>query len=461
MKEKEEQGREAAASETEQRKQKTIELSRYLFHKHYCENDVEAIVSLFDDEFSWLGTGEQEYATGTEKVTAIFRQFAGMVPHCHISGEEYDVSGLSPDIYLCTGRLWISTDPSDCYLRVHQRFSLIFRWTKDTARCCHIHISNPYIEMADDDVGFPTRMARQTYDYIQEYIAAEKKQIALQTAELDSIYNTIPCAILRMSRQNGVYRLITFNHAMTELIGHTQEEAEALDWSRGFCECVIPEDLPRLQASLDILKKPGDSSSIDYQIRKPSGELIYASGINSLISEDDNGQVIQRISFDISRRIELEGILKRMSFEDSLTGLYNRNKFNQDMELFQNQPPARAGIVCMDVNGLKEINDRQGHRAGDALLQRTATHIRRIFGKKAYRIGGDEFVVIDTESGREAFLTSIEVARASLRQDQISISFGLSFCCDGKCNITRQIHEADRDMYAEKKKYYQQTGKRR
>lgn len=68
----------------------------FLFHKHYCENDVEAIIELFDDKLSWIGAGENEYDAGTEKISGIFRQFAGMVPPCNIWNEEYHVIDISP-----------------------------------------------------------------------------------------------------------------------------------------------------------------------------------------------------------------------------------------------------------------------------------------------------------------------------------------------------------------------------
>ena len=47
-----------------------------MFHKHYCENDVEAIIALFDDKLSWIGAGENEYEKKKKKVSGIFRQFA-------------------------------------------------------------------------------------------------------------------------------------------------------------------------------------------------------------------------------------------------------------------------------------------------------------------------------------------------------------------------------------------------
>ena len=141
-----------------------VALTSYLMHRHYCENDVDGILAWFDDRFLWLGTGEEEYASGTETVKAIFRQFAGKVPKCNISDEHYDAIAIAPGVFVCTGRLWIATDPStNVYLRVHQRVAMVFRAVEGTLRCCHIHISNPYADMTVGDVGFPTRVARQTY----------------------------------------------------------------------------------------------------------------------------------------------------------------------------------------------------------------------------------------------------------------------------------------------------------
>ena len=47
------------------------ELTSFMLHKYYCENDIEAIVEYFDDKMSWLGAGEGEYAVGTETVSEI------------------------------------------------------------------------------------------------------------------------------------------------------------------------------------------------------------------------------------------------------------------------------------------------------------------------------------------------------------------------------------------------------
>ena len=183
------------------------EATSFLFHKHYCENDVEAIIKLFDDKMSWFGAGENEYATGTDNISGIFRQFAGMVPKCNIWNEEYHVIDISPDVFICSGRAWIATDPSTgIYLRAHQRITAVFRWADDAPRCCHIHISNPYSEMTQEDVGFPTQIGQYTYEYLNQCIEEYKRKIKEQTEILKKLSFE--------DSLTGLYNRNKFNHTM-------------------------------------------------------------------------------------------------------------------------------------------------------------------------------------------------------------------------------------------------------
>ena len=58
-----------------------IELTRFMVHKHYCENDVEPIIALMDREIVWIGAGEQEYATGLERLAEFFGSFRDRFPN--------------------------------------------------------------------------------------------------------------------------------------------------------------------------------------------------------------------------------------------------------------------------------------------------------------------------------------------------------------------------------------------
>lgn len=302
-------------------------LTSLMVHKHYCENDVEAVIALMDRDIVWLGTAENEYAAGLDTVAEIFRRFAGQVPRCNVSGETYRTLPLGPDAWLCAGRMWIATAPSTgISLRAHQRITTVFRRTDRGLRCCHIHISNPYEDMTEDDVGFPVRMARQSYQYLQEQIEAQKKQIAAQTATL-----------------------------------------------------------------------------------------------------------------------------RRMSFEDALTGVYNRNKFSQVAD--SRAVFSRLGVACFDLNGLKEANDHLGHSAGDDMLRRAAEQLRQRFDGRVYRTGGDEFVVVDSALDQAAFRSAVEAVQAGMAERGISCSVGL--CWRGQdCSPKEQLDEADRLMYQAKRRFY-------
>ena len=88
-------------------------------------------------------------------------------------------------------------------------------------------------------MGFPTKVARQTYDYLQQCVEEQKRKIAEQTAELRSIYDTVSCGIIRLMRKGGVYHLLTFNRTLCNILGVTEDGVRALDWSRGFYDGII------------------------------------------------------------------------------------------------------------------------------------------------------------------------------------------------------------------------------
>lgn len=111
------------------------------------------------------------------------------------------------------------------------------------------------------------------------------------------------------------------------------------------------------------------------------------------------------------------------------------------------------GVAAIDLNSLKQVNDRMGHSTGDHLICRTANHIACIFAEKCYLIGGDEFVVIDTELDEDAFQKAIDTMKKNMEQDDISVSVGISWK-GNHCNIEKQFDEADRQMYQAKAAYY-------
>ena len=94
---------------------------------------------------------------------------------------------------------------------------------------------------------------------------------------------------------------------------------------------------------------------------------------------------------------EFASRLRRVAFADPLTGLPNRRSFFEEVRR-RSLVTAQIGIVSCDVDGLKQINDRDGHAAGDEAITRTAAALAELLGPTAYvcRFGGDEFVALTT-----------------------------------------------------------------
>ena len=130
---------------------------------------------------------------------------------------------------------------------------------------------------------------------------------------------------------------------------------------------------------------------------------------------------------------------------DGLTGLYNRQSFYGDME---KNPDAIAGVVSIDMNELKWLNDNCGHAAGDKALKT----VSEIFVKcakesgKIYRIGGDEFIIFYRKRFANQMPKIVEDMRKAIDDAGYSCAFGLS---EGKA-IKDMIREADELMYQDK-----------
>ena len=136
---------------------------------------------------------------------------------------------------------------------------------------------------------------------------------------------------------------------------------------------------------------------------------------------------------------------------DSLTGLGNRHALNQTLMLLVDMSTT-VGVCYSDINGLKTVNDEQGHEAGDELLKNTADIFASVFKKKhCYRIGGDEFIVIMPEVDEDIFETMVHKLKTKLKT--ISVSIGYIWSSDSK-NIKNIVREADEAMYGSKAEYY-------
>ena len=164
------------------------------------------------------------------------------------------------------------------------------------------------------------------------------------------------------------------------------------------------------------------------------------------------------VSYDelLHYRNKLENNLRILSMTDGLTGLPNRMAFEDYVNQFKNDTDIESMTVfSMDVNFLKETNDRKGHLYGDRLLRDAAVCILTAFGdstgKNCFRFGGDEFAAFWINEPEEKIGPALAQFKLEQEKREVSISVGYARSADiGATSVKELFEKADRFMYSEK-----------
>ncbi len=145
----------------------------------------------------------------------------------------------------------------------------------------------------------------------------------------------------------------------------------------------------------------------------------------------DGGYIVVNIE-NITKEREHSKKLLDTAYIDILTGLYNRNKFLDDISELTAQAQfngTKLGLLLIDIDNMKIINDYNGHTAGDEVLKKSAEILKR-FSKniiKAYRFGGDEFLLaIKNCSSMDSITNVCDTVFESFNSEQIKISGGIA-----------------------------------
>ncbi len=177
---------------------------------------------------------------------------------------------------------------------------------------------------------------------------------------------------------------------------------------------------------------------------------LYTSPKIEMSAEDSTS--ISRLC-TVGLRIDL---LKYDAWHDPMTGLYDRRSFDRLLEM----AIARSvryewpfTLVLIDLDGFKELNDEQGHQAGDQVLRNLGDKFRQIlrFGDNAARIGGDEFALILPETDPQDVAPLLErAAMATGDEPSIGFSYGLVLCPNEADSVKSAFKLADERLYEAK-----------
>ena len=189
------------------------------------------------------------------------------------------------------------------------------------------------------------------------------------------------------------------------------------------------------------------------------GAMVGFLGVDNPRAHYDDATLLASIQFFVTNSLDRKkqkAYLEKLSYRDMLTGLYNRNRYIERLEAYKQVQDQQIGAIYIDLNGLKKVNDEQGHRAGDELIVRAAGTIAGIFAEDAYRVGGDEFVVILLDVSREDFARKTEQLRRQMQENSVDASIGGVWQASTE-NLENLLRRADENMYREKKRYYSQA----
>lgn len=144
-----------------------------------------------------------------------------------------------------------------------------------------------------------------------------------------------------------------------------------------------------------------------------------------------------------------------MNTHDNLTGLYNRAYFDGQLKRLAQGRRFPISVVMADINGLKTVNDTQGHAAGDKLIRLAALIIHDAFRVEdiVARIGGDEFAILLPGAGKAVAKEVVEriMSCREISNGQLGIAFGIA-TAENKEQLVGALNLGDQRMYQDKSK---------
>ena len=179
------------------------------------------------------------------------------------------------------------------------------------------------------------------------------------------------------------------------------------------------------------------------------------------------------INYDVEKTVEVKELVELMSFflgseiynhillqkleelsqVDVLTGAFNRRAMiNRIREISAGRHP--YGVISIDLNGLKTVNDKEGHEAGDRLLIQAGELFKKVFYQDdVFRTGGDEFVIICSEIDQETFNRKVQRLNKDVKKNGVACAVGC-YWSDSGMDMKTSFRYADEMMYADKKAFY-------
>ncbi len=265
--------------------------------------------------------------------------------------------------------------------------------------------------------------------------------------DLDLLTQILALVPLGVVVEDAQRRIVYVNETFTRETGYTLSEVSGKSCSLLQGSGTDPADVQAIRDALNA-NQVVQRTILNY--RKDGRELLYQVNITPVFREGGL-QCFIGIQQDVTLLHQAQVALERAALSDGLTGLGNRRAF--DLQLDRNQEAGLPfALVVADLDNLKVVNDRQGHVAGDQLIQLIAQRLADLCGPgdQAFRLGGDEFVVLVSAVGVLPLAARMAEWRHGLGELQRTLSVSIGTACfpEDHGDVWEVFREADRRMYA-------------
>lgn len=294
-------------------------------------------------------------------------------------------------------------------------------------------------------------------DGIVKYLVASSKDITefkkLQQdheemlQRFQSMFNKHIAVMLIIEPQTG--KILDANPAACDFYGFSKEEI--LSMHIDDINTLSKDEVANLRDSA--LKKNQKYFLFPHQLKNGEIKMVDVYSCPILYGQHT---VLYSIIFDVSDREKLREEILYLSYNDALTGIYNRRFMEEEIKRLDSAEQLPIAVIMGDVNGLKLTNDVFGHEQGDKLLKEIATILKsncRDIDIVA-RWGGDEFLMILPKTTLEIAERTIEnIEKCCIKKSEgiLQLSIGLGCAIKNKNeNIRSIIQEAEERMYRKK-----------
>ncbi|MFI3236517.1 MAG: GGDEF domain-containing protein [Lachnospiraceae bacterium] len=286
---------------------------------------------------------------------------------------------------------------------------------------------------------------------VAQYYDAERGYIFLNSADQLTIDNSHEwCA------EGVIPQIELLQNVDIEIVGHWYKKYEQVG---EFFIDSLHDDLDHDSEEYKILAMQEVYSLATAPLYNTDGSFMGFIGVDNPKEHLKEATIIRAVSsfvadfIDKNRQLDA---LYQASYFDTLTGMRNRNSYSKMIADLRKNPPARLGVVYVDINGLKAVNDIYGHSEGDNYIKEVGIFLRDLYDDCAFRIGGDEFVMLCPEREPDCYQNKISQLYDFVSADGYPKA-AIGYCWnETNPNVIEQIEIADHMMYTAKEEQYKE-----